>query len=179
MLCCPIRDPARAGRSRIGYASPMNTTSEITVRAATDADADIIAAFNVAMARETEYKTLTPGTVLAGVRGLLSRPDYGFYLVAEVGGAVAGCLLVTFEWSDWRNSLFWWIQSVYVHLDFRRRGVFTALYREVEARAVTEPGVCGLRLYVEQDNEAARGTYRALGMSQTPYQIFERVVSAD
>ncbi|MBC8141281.1 MAG: GNAT family N-acetyltransferase [Armatimonadetes bacterium] len=146
---------------------------EIIVRAATDTDATTIAQFNRAMAQETEHKTLDEGTVNAGVRGLLTRPDYGFYLVAESEGRVIGCLLVTFEWSDWRNGLFWWIQSVYVRPEARRRGVFRALYRAVEAKADENENVCGLRLYVERDNAAAQETYRALGMEETAYRLFE------
>ncbi len=125
------------------------------------------------MAKETEHKTLDVDTVNAGVRGLLLRPGYGYYLVAELAERVVGCLLVTFEWSDWRNGLFWWIQSVYVSPEARRRGVFKAMYRTVEARAGESENVCGLRLYVERDNNTAQATYRALGMKKTAYRLFE------
>lgn len=145
----------------------------ITIRAATDADAPTIAAFNTAMAWETERKELVPETVNAGVRRFLARTDYGFYRVAERDGRVVGCLMVTFEWSDWRDGVFYWIQSVYVAPEHRRRGVFRALYAFVEAQARSTPGVCGLRLYVERDNEAAQTTYRALGMAETHYRLFE------
>ena len=151
----------------------MSATTDIAVRPATDADALTIAAFNVAMAHETEHKMLDATTVNTGVRGLLSRPEYGFYRVAETEGRVIGCLLVTFEWSDWRNGLFWWIQSVYVPPGFRRRGVFKALYQSVATDAGNTPGVCGLRLYVEQDNSTAQQTYCALGMTETQYRLFE------
>ncbi len=145
----------------------------ITVRPASDTDTPLLADFNRAMAWETEHRELDTQTITQGVRSFLARQDYGFYLVAEIEGRVVGCLMVTFEWSDWRNGLFWWIQSVYVHPDFRRRGVFKTLYRTVETRARETPGVCGLRLYVEQDNAAAQQTYRSLGMALTPYQMFE------
>lgn len=125
------------------------------------------------MAWETEHKRLVPETITEGVRRFLDRPDYGFYLVAEIESRVAGCLMVTFEWSDWRNGLFWWIQSVYVHPDFRRQGVFKSLYRTVESKAREASGVCGLRLYVEQENTTAQETYQAMGMGETPYRIFE------
>ncbi|MCA9169807.1 MAG: GNAT family N-acetyltransferase, partial [Planctomycetales bacterium] len=94
--------------------------------------------------------------------------------VAEADGRVIGCLMITYEWSDWRNGLFWWIQSVYVLAEFRRRGVFRELYRHAEEMARQLPGVCGLRLYVEHENDIARNTYSRLGMSQTPYQIYEK-----
>ena len=153
--------------------SPNRSRMQTIVRPATESDAATIADFNRAMAWETEHKTLDPATIHAGVHSLLSRPEYGFYLVAETETQVVGCLLVTFEWSDWRNGLFWWIQSVYVHPDFRRRGVFKALYGAVEAKARETPDVCGLRLYVERDNDTAQKTYAALGMTETPYRLFE------
>lgn len=145
----------------------------ITIRSATDTDVTVLAQFNQAMAQETEHRQLVPETIHQGIQSFLARPDYGFYLVAEIEGQVAGCLMVTFEWSDWRNGVFWWIQSVYVHPDFRRQGVFKALYRTVESRAEAMPDVCGLRLYVEQDNESAQQTYRSLGMDETSYRMFE------
>lgn len=144
----------------------------VTVRPAKARDAEALVAFARAMAHETEGKTLT-GAVEQGVRALLQDPRYGFYLVAEVEGRRAGALMVTMEWSDWRNGLFWWIQSVYVRPEWRRRGVFTALYEAVRARAEAEKGVCGLRLYVEKDNAAARRTYEALGMEATAYRLYE------
>ena len=103
------------------------TSSDLLVRAARREDADTIAAFNAAMALETEGKRLRPEVLGAGVRRLLGEPALGFYLVAEVHGEVVGCLMVTTEWSDWRNGRFWWIQSVYVPAAWRRRGVFRAL----------------------------------------------------
>ncbi|MBC8139088.1 MAG: GNAT family N-acetyltransferase [Fibrella sp.] len=128
------------------------------------------------MAWETEHRELVPDTIRDGIQSFLARPDYGFYLVAEIESRVAGCLMVTFEWSDWRNGLFWWIQSVYVDPDFRRRGVFKTLYQTVERRARESDGVCGLRLYVEQENVTAQETYRAMGMGKTPYRIFETTI---
>ena len=148
----------------------------LTLRRAEARDVPALARFNVAMARETEGKTLNPGTVEAGVETLLRRPELGFYLVAEQRDRLAAALMITTEWSDWRASLFWWIQSVYVHPDFRRQGVFTALYEDVQARAAETPDVCGLRLYVDQENEAARRTYEALGMAETPYRFYEAML---
>jgi ribosomal protein S18 acetylase RimI-like enzyme len=141
---------------------------------ATDADARTLADFNIAMALETEHKRLEPQVVLAGVKSLLARPEAGFYLVARWQGEVAGSLMVTFEWSDWRNGQFWWIQSVYVHPKRRRRGVFRGLYTEVKTLAQHHGNVCGLRLYVERDNQVAQQTYQQIGMNETPYRILEQ-----
>jgi ribosomal protein S18 acetylase RimI-like enzyme len=82
-------------------------------------------------------------------------------------------MMITYEWSDWRNGLFWWIQSVYVEPRFRSQGVFKALYRHVEHLARTTPGVCGLRLYVENSNSQAQEIYQRLGLQRTAYQMFE------
>jgi GNAT superfamily N-acetyltransferase len=145
----------------------------LTIRRATPADAETIASFNEAMAAETEAKTLDPATIRAGVRGLLTRPDLGFYLVAEDGGSFVGQLMITFEWSDWRNGLFWWIQSVYVSPEERRKGIYRRLHAHVTEMAWKEGGVCGLRLYVERENSTAMETYRRMGMLETHYLLFE------
>ena len=127
------------------------------------------------MALETERKVLLPRVIGAGVRGLLRRPDSGFYTVAERDGEVIGALMVTKEWSDWRNGDFWWIQSVYVRPEFRRRGVYRRLYRHLQALAANKRAVCGFRLYVERDNRRAQATYRASGMERTRYLVFEEL----
>lgn len=153
--------------------------SGITVRRATPADVAMLAAFNVAMARETEDKALDEAVVIAGAHQLVSAPGKGFYLVAEAGGSIAGCLGVTFEWSDWRNGLFWWIQSVYVEPAYRRQGVFRSLYERVMELARRETDVCGVRLYVEKENTTAQQTYLRLGMSETGYRLFEMEFDRD
>lgn len=145
----------------------------ITIRDATSDDAAIIADFNTRMAMETENRPLPPELIDAGVVAVLDDPTKGRYWVAEIDGQVVGQLLVTFEWSDWRNGVFWWIQSVYVHVDHRRAGVFSALYRHVESLARKAQDVCGLRLYVEQHNRRARDTYHALGMTAPGYLVME------
>jgi ribosomal protein S18 acetylase RimI-like enzyme len=151
------------------------STAHLQIRRARPEDAECIAGFNLAMALETEAKRLLPELVARGVRRLLAEPALGFYLVAEAAGEVVGALMVTTEWSDWRNGRFWWLQSVYVRPEWRRRGVFRALYAEVGLAAAREPDVCGFRLYVERDNEAAQATYRALGMAQTDYLLLEQL----
>ncbi|MEZ5442986.1 MAG: GNAT family N-acetyltransferase [Lysobacterales bacterium] len=136
-------------------------------------DHAFLVAANQAMAWETEHKRLDPERINPGVMAALTDPAKGRYLVARQQGRPVACLLVTFEWSDWRNGLFWWIQSVYVIPEARRIGAFRALYRAVEAQAQAE-GACGLRLYVENDNDRAMQTYRSLGMDECRYRMFER-----
>jgi len=150
-----------------------NASSKPTIRPATLADAEIVARFNERLAGESEGKTLDPDTVLAGVRAGLTDPNRSTYYLAEVDGVVAGQLMITTEWSDWRNGYFWWIQSVYVDLPFRRRGVFRSLHNHVRDLARARPDVCGLRLYVHISNTRALDTYRKLGMDVTEYQLCE------
>lgn len=137
---------------------------------------DVIAQFNLHLARESEHLDLEPARVRAGVEAVLRDPAKGLYFVAEEGGRVIGQLLITHEWSDWRNGDFWWLQSVYVQRDFRRHGVFKALFEFVLARAASQSDVCGVRLYMEADNDRAREAYERLGMKETNYLVFERAV---
>jgi len=148
----------------------------LRIRRATRRDAAALIAFNSAMALETESKVLMPQVIGAGVRHLLRHPDSGFYLVAESGGVVIAGLMITTEWSDWRNGEFWWIQSVYVRPEYRRHGVYRRLYRFVRALAAKKRGVCGFRLYVEQRNRRAQATYRASGMGRTHYLVYEHLM---
>lgn len=145
----------------------------IQVRRGVPADAAVVMEFNRRLAWETEHLALEPAILEAGVRAVLADPRLGEYWVAEAGGEVVGQCSVTYEWSDWRNGVFWWMQSVYVASAWRRRGVFQALMEEVrrEAEAV---GAIGLRLYVERENEAAQAVYRRRGFVETPYRLFER-----
>lgn len=148
-------------------------STPITTRRATAADADTLVEFNLRMARETEDRKLDPQVLTTGVKAVLKDSCLGFYLVAEVGGAVVGSLMVTTEWSDWRNGMFWWIQSVYVIPAYRRRGIFRALYETVRDLAKKSKNVCGFRLYVERGNSAAKATYKKLGMTETRYRVLE------
>lgn len=143
------------------------------VRPANQDDATVIAQFNQAMALETESKHLQAEVIQAGVETMIADPALGFYLVVEHEGRVIACLGVTYEWSDWRNGLFWWIQSVYVAPGARRIGAFSAMYAEVMNRARAESNVCGVRLYVEKDNRNAEQTYLSLGMHDTEYKLLE------
>jgi len=148
----------------------------IVIRQAAPADAAVICTFNCLMARETEGKDLDRALIEPGVCAVLADPHKGRYLVAERDGEVVGQLGVSFEWSDWRNGWFWWIQSVYVAATARRQGVFRALYRHIEEAARADPNVIGIRLYVERDNGHAMHTYRALGMHETDYRVYEKTV---
>ncbi|WP_430392051.1 N-acetyltransferase family protein [Dyella sp. 20L07] len=144
----------------------------IRIRAAERSDITSIAQWNVAMAWETEQKTLDPAVLMRGVAAVFDEPRRGFYLVAERDGEPSGCLLVTYEWSDWRAGDFWWIQSVYVVEAARRFGVFRQLYEDVQRRA-EQAGAVGLRLYVETENERAQRTYAGLGMNRCHYFMYE------
>ncbi len=150
--------------------------SELVIVPAAAADGETLAAFNVALADESEGLKLDPPTVLAGVRALLADAGKGRYFVARdaAGDEPIGQIMVTVEWSDWRNGPLWWVQSVYVRPDRRRRGVFTALLRHVvdAARAAGCPAV---RLYVEEHNAAARATYAALGLKDSGYVVMEQL----
>ena len=155
------------------YSAYSTPVIELHIRHAFLSDAEALAAYNSAMARETEHLDLDAARLLAGVRAVLADASKGFYLVAESGGRVVGQMMITFEWSDWRNGVFWWIQSVYVHPDFRRRGIFSRLYEHAAGLARSAGNVCGLRLYVEKENRNAQRTYERLGMHQTAYELYE------
>ncbi len=147
------------------------------IRPAVVADLEFLARANERMALETEHKTLVPATIRAGVGRVLADGQMGRYFVAEEDGRAVGCLLITYEWSDWRNGMFWWVQSVFVETEYRGRGVYRALYAAVKELAASEGGCCGFRLYVEKDNERAQRTYERLGMSATDYLMFEELLA--
>jgi ribosomal protein S18 acetylase RimI-like enzyme len=155
--------------------------SPFAIRAAGFDDVERLAAWAVAMALETEHKRLDPDTVRKGVRAVLDAPARGCYFIAERVASIAdgaarepiGTLMLTHEWSDWRNGDWWWIQSVYVEPASRRSGVYRALYDHVHALAQATPDVCGLRLYVERENANAQRTYESLGMRDAGYAMYE------
>ena len=148
----------------------------IAPRIAGVGDVAALIEFNQAMALETESKLLDTETLRAGVETVLQDPSHGFYVVADAGREIAGALLITYEWSDWRNGRFWWIQSVYVRPEHRRRCVYRMLHEFVRDRARSAGGVVGMRLYVERDNAAAQRTYAALGMNETVYRMYEETL---
>lgn len=153
--------------------TPPALAGGLSVRPAEPADAAFLVRGNAALALETEHISLDPVRLRSGVEALLADPGRGVYFVAEAGGRRAGHLLITYEWSDWRNGMFWWVQSVWVEPEFRGQGVFRALYGHVLGLARSTSGVCGLRLYVEKDNRRAQQTYEKVGMRKTAYELYE------
>jgi GNAT superfamily N-acetyltransferase len=144
----------------------------IEIRSARPDDAPTLAAFQVAMAKETEDLALPPDVVARGVAAVFADAGKGRYFVAAGGGQIVGCLLVTPEWSDWRAGTWWWIQSVYVVPAARSQGVFRALYEHVRRQVEEDPGLLGLRLYVDRRNQGAQAAYEQLGMSRDHYDQF-------
>lgn len=145
----------------------------VEIRSGEASDATAIAQFNAAMALESEDVVLDVDVLTAGVQAALADSGKAFYLLAEVDGHPAGQLMVTYEWSDWRNGWIWWVQSVYVKPDFRRQGVYRRLYRRLEAMAAERGNVRGIRLYVMRENLRAKRTYESLGMHHSEYDLYE------
>lgn len=151
----------------------VSSPPEVKVRRATLADLEVLVQFSAAMARETEGRTLDVERLRQGTRAVLEFGERGFYLVAEAGSSVVGQLLITYEWSDWRNGVFWWIQSVYVEPAARRRGVYRTLHARVLREARERGDVCGVRLYVEKENAGAQAVYAHMEMTPTSYRVYE------
>ncbi|MGC9308417.1 MAG: GNAT family N-acetyltransferase [Thermoplasmatota archaeon] len=141
------------------------------IRKACSTDAEDIAVHNIALARESENKTISPDTARRGVQAILDDPAKGFYLVAVDEQCIIGELMVTYEWSDWRARSIWWLQSVYVTPSQRQQGIFTRLLKRLREMA-HEQDICELRLYVHHDNEAACQTYHRLGFTRLPYHMY-------
>lgn len=151
---------------------PRSKENEMKIRRASVQDHQNIVAHNQAMAMETENRILESDKIEPGVAAVLNDSNKGFYLVAEENEKVIGSLMVTFEWSDWRNGIMWWFQSVYVSPEARGKGVFKALYQEVMQMAKAADAK-ELRLYVEKENIAAQKVYAALGMQLSHYDMWE------
>lgn len=149
------------------------------IRKARLEDLERIADFNIQMAEETEDKVLDRNVVLEGVKEVLRNESKGFYLIAEDnedGKMLTGQLMVTFEWSDWRNKVFWWIQSVYVDKKYRKQKVFSRLFETISRMAFSQENVSGLRLYVEKHNVSAKQVYEKIGMKKTTYELYEKTL---
>jgi len=157
--------------NRPSYFAQLN----LQIRPATIEDWAVIAKFNTCLALETEGKKLKPELIEAGVQNLLANPQFGRYFVACLQGQIIGQMMYTVEWSDWRNGQIWWLQSVYVDDNFRRKGVFTALFNYLNNLARSTPGVVGIRLYAERNNRSAFAAYERLGLLQTDYQVLENI----
>jgi ribosomal protein S18 acetylase RimI-like enzyme len=151
----------------------VNKLEKINIRVAKLEDVTSLVKFNQLMAWETEQKMINEDILSKGVSALIVDDNKGFYLVAEKNDEVVGSLMVTTEWSDWRNAVFWWVQSVYITPDFRRQGIYAQLYAQVKALAEQQQNVCGFRLYVEKENLIAQKTYESLGMYPTHYLMYE------
>jgi GNAT superfamily N-acetyltransferase len=149
---------------------------EILIRTAKSGDVNSLVEFNQAMALETEGKRLDTQILQSGVEAVFRDERKGFYVVAENDGEIIGGLMVTFEWSDWRNAWFWWIQSVYILPDFRGRGIYRGLYEFVKQQALENKDVCGFRLYVERENVKAQKVYKKLNMEESHYLMFEEMI---
>ena len=145
------------------------------IRVAMENDLDTIVEFNKAMALETENKILPHDKIYYGVKNILENPSLSFYIVADNDEKIIASLMITTEWSDWRNGLFWWIQSVYVIPEFRRKGVYRQMYSFIKTMANSVPEICGFRLYVEKENVTAQNTYKSLGMTETNYKLYEEL----
>jgi GNAT superfamily N-acetyltransferase len=155
----------------------MSILDHLKVRLASSEDVATIVSFSAAMALETEGRRLDLDRLYAGTITLLNFPDRGFFMVAELKQVddrqLLGQLMITYEWSDWRNGAFWWIQSVYVDPRWRRRGIFRRMHQAVMQEATARTDVCGVRLYVDKDNPIARTTYERLGLIRSAYQVYE------
>lgn len=149
-----------------------NPTDTLKIRKAEISDTSAIVGFQQKMAWETEQMTLIDEIITGGVTAVFRNPTLGEYWIAEDGSKVVASLLITYEWSDWRNANIWWFQSVYVLPEYRRKGVFRSMYQAVKDEAELM-GVKGLRLYVETNNSRAQKTYEALGMNNGHYTMYE------
>lgn len=147
--------------------------TDVQVREGRREDAATIIEFQVAMALETEEVTLDRDILSRGVTAIFDTPSLGRYFVAESDGRVIASLLITYEWSDWRNGMVWWIQSVYTLPEFRKRGVYAALYAHIRAQVEPNPNIRGIRLYVDNRNVDAQKVYARLGMEGEHYRVFE------
>ena len=155
----------------------LNPSNHVEVRLASTGDLDALVSFSAAMAMETEARRLDDDRLRHGVLAVLESTEHGFYVVGERHDLnshhVVSQLLITYEWSDWRNATFWWIQSVYVHPTWRRQGIYRQMHRHVVTMARARQDVCGVRLYVEEHNEQAQQVYRQVGLLPAGYLVFE------
>ncbi len=147
--------------------------TDLRYRDAVPEDAGAILDFQVAMALETEDVVLDRAITTKGVSAVFEDPSLGRYFVADADGRVVASLMITYEWSDWRNGMVWWIQSVYVIPEYRRRGVYAGLYQHVKTLVEATPAIRGIRLYVDDRNRPAQEVYARLGMNGEHYKVFE------
>lgn len=157
----------------------MISANQLRIRPATLQDLEVLTRFSAAMALETEHRNLDISRLRQGTQAVIDCPERGQYYVADLrrdasaDTVTVGQLLITYEWSDWRNAQFWWIQSVYVEPAWRHQGVYRAMHGEVMTLAHSRADVCGVRLYVEGDNTIAKGVYERVGLTPSTYRIYE------
>lgn len=147
----------------------------IQIRPSNEDDEQIIAGYQVSMAKETESVDLDKSVVIKGVKAVLNDPSKGKYYVAIDDNEIVASLLITPEWSDWRNSWVAWIQSVYVVPEYRGKGVFKMMYNYILQMIKNDDNYAGIRLYVDLENKSAREVYAKLGMNGDHYQLFEQM----
>ena len=145
----------------------------IIIRPSKSEDINILADFQMRLADETENIHLDKMIVSAGLKALFDDPTKGTYYVAEAEGKIIGCFLITYEWSDWRNGMVWWLQSVYIVPLHRRKGVFKKMYNHILQTIQNDGSIIGLRLYVDKTNTRAQKVYQAMGMNGDHYTVFE------
>ncbi len=145
------------------------------IRNAHTSDIETIAGFQAAMAMETENIKLDPETVIKGVKAVFDEPSKGFYLISEIEDEVVACLMITLEWSDWRASTIWWIQSLYVKPEWRKKGIYKNMYIHLKEKMTGNDSVGGIRLYVDKSNTRAQKVYEALGMDGEHYRLYEDI----
>ena len=145
----------------------------LVIRTFTKADIPVIANFQQRLAEETENVTLDRNKLVKGIEAMLSDPNRGTYYLAELDGQVVGCHSITFEWSDWRNGMVWWLQSLYVIESQRKNGVFKKMFEHLQRTINNDPNIVGLRLYVDKTNTRAQQVYQAMGMNGEHYSVFE------
>ncbi|MEA2041184.1 MAG: GNAT family N-acetyltransferase [Bacteroidota bacterium] len=149
----------------------------IKIRQAKFIETQTIVDFQLQMAKETEALELDPAIVQKGVESVFNNPGLGQYFVVIIDNQMVASLMITYEWSDWRNSVVWWIQSVFVQPGFRKQGLFRKMYHHIKNLSENDPNIAGLRLYVDLTNENARKVYTAIGMNGNHYQLFEDMKS--
>ena len=145
----------------------------ILVRKASEQDIITIVDFQIKMAKETENMILSSEIISNGVKAVFGNKHYGQYFVAETKEGIVGSLLITYEWSDWRNALVWWLQSVYVKPEHRKAGVFRMMYQYVKGIVGSDETIAGIRLYMDKTNVGADKVYRAMGMDGDHYRVYE------
>ena len=145
----------------------------ISIRPSRYSEIDAIADFQIRLAQETENIVLDKQLVSTGIEALFADPAKGIYYVAEFQDEIIGCFLITYEWSDWRNGMVWWLQSVYVAESVRKQGVFKKVYEYLIDTISSDPTIIGLRLYVDKSNTRAQKVYQSLGMNGDHYTVFE------